>query len=179
MQYVGWPKRLVRRSSTCPAKLKDRRSKSEGGSVPTNQKMMGTARSAPLPSLGVDDLMNGAAMPHDIVMRDDELPERRIDVVEIDVGNEAVDAGIDAGRALAMHIALLRDQSGERREIGEPARHGGVGIVAADALIVIALEVERLRLRQPLFRQAGMLAQQRVAERRPVAFVLPARIRHH
>ena len=45
--------------------------------------------------------MNSAAVPHDIAVGGDELLERGIDVVEIDIGDEAIDAGVDAGRALA------------------------------------------------------------------------------
>ena len=123
--------------------------------------------------------MNGATVPYDIIVSGYELLERRIDVVEIDVGDEAVDAGIDAGGFLAMHITPRGDEIGKRPEIGEPARHRGIGMVAADALVVIALGIERLRLGQAFFRQARMLAQQRVAELMPVTFVLPARIRHH
>ena len=57
----------------------------------------------------VDGVMDGAAVPHDIVVSDYELLEWRIDVVEVDVGDEAIDAGIDAGGFLAMHITARRD----------------------------------------------------------------------
>jgi hypothetical protein len=113
-----------------------------------------------------DGLMNGATVPHDIIVSGYELLERHIDVVEIDVGDEAIDAGIDAGGFLAMHITPRGDEIGKRPEIGEPARHRGIGMVAADALVVIALGIERLRLGQAFFRQARMLAQQRVTARR-------------
>ena len=63
-------------------------------------------------------------------------------------------------------------------QIREPARIGGVGGVAADALEMIALEIELLRLAQSRFGQARVLAEQRGAEQRPESLVLPARIRH-
>ena len=44
-----------------------------------------------------DGLMDGAAVMHDIVMSAYELLEWRIDVVEINIGDEAIDAGVDAG----------------------------------------------------------------------------------
>jgi hypothetical protein len=78
-------------------------------------------------------------MLHQTVVRDHEFLQRRIDVVEVDVGNEAIDAGVDGRRSVAMHIALPRDQARERGEIGEPAGHRGVGLEAADALVIIAL----------------------------------------
>jgi hypothetical protein len=49
--------------------------------------------------------MYGAAMTHDIVVSCYELLEWRIDVVEINIGDEAIDAGIYAGGFLAMQIA--------------------------------------------------------------------------
>jgi hypothetical protein len=52
-----------------------------------------------------DGLMDGAAVMHDIVMSAYELLEWRIDVVEINIGDEAIDAGIYAGGFLAMQIA--------------------------------------------------------------------------
>ena len=45
----------------------------------------------------VDGLMHGAAVPDDIVVSAYELLERRIDVVKINVGDEAIYAGINAG----------------------------------------------------------------------------------
>ena len=43
-------------------------------------------------------IMDGATVTHDIVVRHDELPEQSVDLVEIDVGDETINAGIDAGR---------------------------------------------------------------------------------
>src|SRR5438105_2321197 len=51
-------------------------------------------------------VMNGATMAHKVSTRANELLERSLDVVEKDVGEEAVDPGIDAGRVLPVHIAL-------------------------------------------------------------------------
>jgi hypothetical protein len=99
----------------------------------------------------------GAAVPHDIVVRNDELLERRVNVVEIDVGDEAIDAGVDAGGRLAVRVATSRNDIREHPQIGEPAGHGGVGRVAADALVVIALRVVGLRLPQAFLGQAGVL----------------------
>ena len=45
--------------------------------------------------------MDGGAMAHEILLGRHELLQRRVDVVEIDVGDEAVDAGVDAGRRFA------------------------------------------------------------------------------
>jgi hypothetical protein len=38
---------------------------------------------------------------HQTVVRDHEFLQRRIDVVEVDVGNEAIDAGVDGRRSVA------------------------------------------------------------------------------
>src|SRR6516164_11003589 len=42
--------------------------------------------------------MNRVAMAHEIGVGGDELLERRIDVVKMDIGDEAIDAGVDARR---------------------------------------------------------------------------------
>jgi len=54
-------------------------------------------------------------MAHEIGVRGDELLERRIDVVKMDIGDEAVDAGVDAGRRLAVQVAARRHQVGQYR----------------------------------------------------------------
>ena len=45
----------------------------------------------------VDGLMHGETVPDDIVVSAYELLERRIDVVKINVGNEAIYTGVNAG----------------------------------------------------------------------------------
>ena len=62
----------------------------------------------------VDGLMNGAAVPLDVVVGGYELLEWRIDVVEINVGNEAIDARINAGRFRTMQITARREKIGKR-----------------------------------------------------------------
>jgi hypothetical protein len=89
--------------------------------------------------------MDRATVAHDVFVRDHALLERSIDIVEIDVGGEAIDPGIDAGWLLPMHIALRRKEIGQYPQIRKPSRVGGVGRVAANALEIIALEIELLR----------------------------------
>jgi hypothetical protein len=67
-------------------------------------------------------------------------------IVEEDIGDETVDACIDAGRLLPMYIAVRGNDIGQDLQIGEPSCVGGIGGIAADALEVIALEIEFLRL---------------------------------
>ena len=69
-------------------------------------------------------LMDFAAIAHEIFLGRDELLERRLDVVEIDIGNEAVDAGIDAGRPGPVHIPARRHEIGQHFEISKAARIG-------------------------------------------------------
>src|SRR6202522_4086864 len=92
------------------------------------------------------------------VERDHEFLQRRLDVVEVDVGDEAIDAGVDGRRSIAMHVALPRDQVRECGEIDEPAGHRGVSLEAADALVIIAPSVELLGLYHPVIGEARMLA---------------------
>ena len=60
-------------------------------------------------------------MLYQTVVRDHEFLQWRLDVIEVNVGNEAIDAGVDGRRSVAMYIALPRNQVGECSEIGEPA----------------------------------------------------------
>ncbi len=103
--------------------------------------------------------MNRAAMPDDVVMRGDELLQRRLDVVEIDVGDEAVDGGIDAGRFAPVHIANLRGsvpQAPRGRQGRAPWRR--VGIETTDALVVIALRIELFCLVEAFLGENRMFA---------------------
>jgi hypothetical protein len=45
-------------------------------------------------------------MPYKIGMRRDELLEWGIDLVEINIGDEAVDGGVDAGRLRPMQVLI-------------------------------------------------------------------------
>jgi hypothetical protein len=70
-------------------------------------------------------------------MRHYKLLQRSFDIVKIDVGHKAVDAGINAGQLLSMHIAVRGNEIGKHLQIGETARVGGVGSIAADPLKVV------------------------------------------
>jgi hypothetical protein len=97
--------------------------------------------------------VNGATVAHYVSSRHDELLERGVDIVEEDIGDETVDACIDAGRLLPMHIAVRGNDIGQHPQISEPSCVGSIGSIAADALEVIALEIELLRLAQSGFRE--------------------------
>ena len=113
-------------------------------------------------------------MMHNVLVCHDESLERRINIVEVYIGDKAVYTGVDAGRLWPVHIALRRNEIGQHLQVGKPTHERGVGVVAADALEVIALEIELARLQQTGFAQARLLAEQRVAEFWPIALVLPA-----
>jgi hypothetical protein len=74
-------------------------------------------------------LVDRPAVPHDVVVRDDALLERRVDVVEIDVGDEAVDAGTMLVGAspctkpcAGMRRASTRRSASPRASAASPAR---------------------------------------------------------
>src|SRR5690242_11914400 len=87
--------------------------------------------------------MDRLAMAHEVGMGCHERLERRRDRKEVDVGDEAVDAGIDAGRLRTMNIAVRGHKTGQHLKVNKSARISLVGRVAADALVVIALRVVR------------------------------------
>src|SRR5712692_11041079 len=90
-----------------------------------------------------------------------------------DIGDEAVDAGVDAGGLLAVQVAARGREVRQHLQIREAAPVGGVGSVAPNPLEMVALEIELLRLAQPRFRQARVLPEQRILEQRPEPLVLP------
>src|SRR5262245_42450955 len=113
-------------------------------------------------------------MTHNVLARRDESLERRINIVEIYIGDKAIDAGVDTGRLFPVHIALHRNEIGQHLQVSKPTRKHSVGVVTADALKIIALEIELARLQQVGFTQARLLTEQRGTECWPVALVLPA-----
>ncbi len=103
-------------------------------------------------------------MAHEIGVGRDELLERRIYVVKMDIGDKAIDADVDAGRFLAVQVAACRQQVRQHLHILNAAPVGGIGSVAPDALKIVALGVVRPRLVQTFRREARMRAHQRVLE---------------
>jgi len=102
--------------------------------------------------------VDGAAVARQIAVGHDVLLQRRFDVVEQDIGDEAVDAGVDATRRRPMHITFGGNEMRQHRQIGEAARVSGLGRVAANTLEVIALEIELARFHKACFVEAWMLA---------------------
>src|SRR5712691_1836989 len=88
--------------------------------------------------------VDGVAMAHEIGVGGDELLERRIDVVAMDIGDEAVDAGVDAGGLLAVQVAARGREVRQHLQIRDAAPVGGVGSVAPNPLEMVALEIELL-----------------------------------
>jgi hypothetical protein len=69
-------------------------------------------------------VVDRATVAHDISMRQDELFERGLDVVEVDVGGEAIDACLDAGWLLPMHIGFRGNDIGQNLQIRDAPRVG-------------------------------------------------------
>jgi hypothetical protein len=65
-------------------------------------------------------------MPDEIGMRRDELLEWGIDIVEMNIGNEAVNlnTGVDAGRLQPMQVSSCRDQVSQHLQIRDAALVG-------------------------------------------------------
>src|SRR6516162_5962928 len=85
--------------------------------------------------------MNRAAVAHQVRLRHDKLLERSVDGVKVDIGEEAVDAGVDARRLWPVHITVHRNQIGQQAKIGEPAGVSLVRCVAPDARKIVALTI--------------------------------------
>ena len=123
---------------------------------------------SPPKNLAADRLVDRVAVPHDVVIRNHEAFQRRVYIVKVDVGDKTINRSVYASSRFTVHKAVLRNQGRDRGEVGQTTRHRGIGIEAADALVVIALGVELLGLRKTLGRDTRMLAQQRIAKEAPV-----------
>src|SRR5215470_8546290 len=112
-------------------------------------------------------------MLYKVRVRSDKLLEGGIDIVEMDVGDEPIDAGVNAGGFRPMHVAAHRHEMRQHLQIREPSLVRGVRLVAANALKVIPLQIELSRLSQAVFRKARMLLEQRVVEVWPEPLIPP------
>src|SRR5271156_1037147 len=109
--------------------------------------------------------MNSLAMPHDIRMRGHERLQRCRDRKEVNVGDEPVDAGIDAARFGPMDITIRWDQVREHPQVRQSARIGLIRRVAPDALEIITLRVVFPGLVQAGLVDLRMLRNEAVAKR--------------
>src|SRR5215475_16195777 len=112
-------------------------------------------------------------MLYKVRVRRDKLLEGGVDIVEMDVGDESIDAGVYAGGLRPMHVAALWHEMRQHLQIRDPSLVRRVRLVAADALKVIPLQIELSRLSQAVFRQARMLLEQRVVEVWPEPLIPP------
>src|SRR5262249_18450706 len=103
----------------------------------------------------------------------------RVDLIEVDVCGRSIDRGVDAARPWAEDVSARRYQVRQDSQVGDASGIGRVGLVSPDALIVVALEVVFAGLFQSFGRYVRMGPKDRIAELRPEAVVLPARVGHH
>ena len=139
----------------------------------------GTMRLCHPACLLADGLMNGAAMPHQIVVGDDEFLQRRVDLVEIDVSDKAVDAGIDAvGLSPCTYAPFgirlaIASRSARPRAMAASDRNGRCpDSDSAGRCILVPSS-------RPSSVSCGCSRLECVEELAPIALVLPARIGHH
>src|SRR6202011_3222574 len=105
--------------------------------------------------------------------------ERRVDVVEMDVGDESIHCRIDAAGLGSEYVSAAGKQIRKRIEIGDATGVGVSRFVTSDALKVVALEIEFPGAFQGFHRQHRVGVNKQIPEARPEAIVLPARVRHH
>src|SRR6266704_2995963 len=81
------------------------------------------------------------AMTHEIFVRRDEYPQRRVDLVEMNVGDKSIDRGIDAARFCAEHESLIGDEARQRLQVRKSPLEYGRGLVTPDALVAVSFEI--------------------------------------
>jgi hypothetical protein len=104
------------------------------------------------------------AMVLKVGARRHERLEWRVDLVEVNIGDKAVDGGVDARWLRPEHGSAFRQKVRQRPQIRQTPFVNGGCLVASDALIVISLEIVFSRRLQGLRRDCRMCLQKRVAE---------------
>jgi hypothetical protein len=118
-------------------------------------------------------------MPDESRMRSYEPPKRRVDCIEIDIGDETINAGIDTTRLRSEYEAVLADQACDRFQVRDSAPIDVGRLVPPEALIMLALEIVPASRLHPACGQTWMSGEHRIAEQWPKLRVLPARIGHN
>src|SRR5438046_1386138 len=118
--------------------------------------------------------VNRLAVQNDVRLGNEKLSQGRVDLIEVNIGGESIDPGIDAARVRTEQISARRKQVRQNPQVGDTPRVGSIGLIASDALEVVALEVVFPRRLQSFRRDIRMGPQNRVSEQRPEAIILPA-----
>src|SRR3954452_19650927 len=127
----------VRSSLTCrPAP-----SSTSAAWVPAGTVRDSSARNTPMAAVETSGSTSATSSPRS--GHTDERPERRLDPVEVDVGEEAAAPGVGAVGPVAEQERAGAEQAGQGLEVGEAALVHALGLVAADALVVVPLGVVR------------------------------------
>jgi hypothetical protein len=88
-----------------------------------------------------DHVMESLAVTREIRMGGHEVFEGRVDAVEMDIGDKAVYARIDARWRRAVDESAIWDEVGEDAKIGKAAPISRIRLISSDALKIIALKI--------------------------------------
>ena len=118
--------------------------------------------------------MNRLAVLDDVQLGNKKLSQGRVDLIEVNVGGETIDTGIDAARLRTEQKAACRKQVRQNPQIGDTPGIGIIRIIASGTLEVVTLEVVfPCRLQRPRRNVFGG-PQHRISEQRPEAIVPPS-----
>ncbi len=118
-------------------------------------------------------------MRQKICPREKKLLQWRVDLVKIDVGNKTVDGRVTAAWLCPKQETARGNEVRQDSQVRDPPDVDLVALIAADALILVALEIIRPCRFERGFGYARMRSEKRVPEQRPKALTLPARTGHH
>src|SRR5438552_3319463 len=108
--------------------------------------------------------VNRLAVQDEVWLGTEKLSQGRVDVIKINIRGESIDPGIDAGRLGTEQKSACRKQVRQNPEVGDTPGIGGIGLIASDALEVVALEVVFPGRLQRLRRDIGMSPQNCIPE---------------
>src|ERR1700744_4101739 len=118
--------------------------------------------------------MNGLAMTNERGTREHVLFQRRVDLVEVDIGDKAIDRRVDGGGLWSKNKSVVAEQIRHDTQIVDTSRIDLLRLIAANALIVIPQPVVFARGFEIARAHICVRCENGVAERRPEAVVAPA-----
>ena len=94
--------------------------------------------------------MHFGAVLHEAGVRTHTYLQRRVDRIGVDIGDKSVNGRVDAGWRWSEEIAARRLYARQRLYVCDTSFIDGSGLVAANSLVIISLEIVFLRGRKRL-----------------------------
>src|SRR5262249_23185969 len=119
-------------------------------------------------------LPHGMTVGHEVGRGADLAHERRFDLEEINIGDEAIDAGIDAAGRVAEKLSVRRQEARQHLQILDASFVDLIALISANSLIEISLMIVIPRRFESAFRHPwGMAFEKRLFEEGIESIIAP------